>query len=444
MAGPESSSSSSSKSSSSSSSSSQSTLSYSSGSSPDTPEYGWFDHKGANWEPRNGDVAYGVHYNISTFYLSPNYTLNISGWNGVNPSPDPDPAVVFASKGKLAIYANDIVIGAKAIINGKNKGYSGGGGAWYNTIGSGIGGGPVGGSAGIGNHDGGNASLNYDKYTDLYDFKMGSAGGGGGGTSLYYAAGGGGAAGGGALLLYATNRVDVYGSLLFNSDKYGNNGSEGGAGGGAVGGGGGAGYQGGGGGYGLGAGFNTTGSGGTAAGGYVEIYCQILNASYGTIDVRGTYVDHNGATQTSTNGGTIKIYAPTRTDGTYLYQGGRLLEGVNGYEWGVQNPPIDIDPNAWTGWCYKGTTTPAKTTGPYGLLRAYLGDELVSDVKDMYYPKNRAINVSTNVASGSYTIEVRGSNSASFAQSAAIPTWESYTGGMIRDWQYVQVKIQAV
>lgn len=321
-------------------------------------DLGGGDHGGSNWTIAAGSTIASNHYNLGTVMISSGATVYVKAWDGTK-------------YGGVAIDAAAIQI--SGILDASGAGYSGGnggsGGAGSTTLnasgGAGnngvAGGGPYGGSAGglgIGGYDSsGNPALtrqgaggragNAGGYalteaqgdtTTNEAVMMGSGGGGGGGggagwnylgTTSGGGGGGGGNPGGGWVSLVASNTIVVRGSVMAKgrSGVTGTGGTgqtqlnpgAGGGGGSASGTGTSAGGNGGAsipsqcypGGHG--------GSGGAGAGGGI-----LLKAD--TVDTLGATLDNCGGGNSTTNGGTLKIFYITLQGGSYTNTGRAYLK----------------------------------------------------------------------------------------------------------------------
>jgi hypothetical protein len=311
------------------------------------------DHGGSNWTILAGSNIASNHYNLGTVMISSGSTVTVKAWDG-------------SKYGGVSIDA--VAIQINGILDASGAGYPGGnggsGGTGSATLhGSGgpgnnglVGGGSYGGAAGglgLGGYDsainpaltrqgalgGAGGAGGYalaggqgDATTNEAVLMGGGGGGGGGGgagwnlygTTSGGGGGGGGNPGGGWVSLVASNTVIVRGSVIAK----GRNGVTGNGGTGQT-----QMTPGGGGGGGLGAGTGSSaggnggasvveqcypgghgGAGGAGAGGGI-----LLKAD--TVDTLGATFDNRGGGNSTTNGGTLKIFYVTLQGGSYTNTG---------------------------------------------------------------------------------------------------------------------------
>ena len=336
------------------------------------------DHRGADWIISANTKIAGKHTNVGTFKVNPGVTGIIYGYNG-------------SLYGTLEVHAANIDIGGTIIASGKGYGGGGGGGGgaggyanwegWRTKSRNGGSGGPGvaggktgnsgakgyyhGGPGGVGGQGGGSyggpggapgrpASYNpgamggkggYAVSQGQGDvsvdesLKMGSGGGGGGGAAGTVSGttggtggggGGGGAAnrGGGWIKLFASNSINISGSILSKGlDNLAGNGGNGGNGDNNY-----SGYGGVGGNAGIAGSSNggaggkkqrvtqyakPGGEGGWGAGGGILLKCPADSA----ISIKGT-IDDRGGGNSPDNGGTVKIlYAGVAPSIARVYTG---------------------------------------------------------------------------------------------------------------------------
>ncbi|GAG04678.1 unnamed protein product [marine sediment metagenome] len=115
-----------------------------------------------------------------------------------------------------------------------------------------------------------------------------------------------------------------------------------------------------------------------------------------------------------------------------------------GETWGEQNPSPE-DPEPWTTWVFKETTTEARNTGSWGILQLASGESMVSSVRDFGSSAARHLRITWDdydPGTGTFTLYWRGQNTTFDKDDDEItgPTWVAYpTGGQNKSWRYAQI-----
>lgn len=120
-----------------------------------------------------------------------------------------------------------------------------------------------------------------------------------------------------------------------------------------------------------------------------------------------------------------------------------ILAPTGGLAFGEQSP-VGEDPISWQTYSDGAGSVPEiEGDVDWGKIVLEGAEAGYSAVYDFFNADTRNYTLEVDkygAGSGSGTVQIRGS-ATSFAQDDGAPAWETYTGAIERDWQYVQVRL---
>jgi len=133
----------------------------------------------------------------------------------------------------------------------------------------------------------------------------------------------------------------------------------------------------------------------------------------------------------------------------YLNIGAVQKPFAYGLIWGEQSPTNKEDRYSWTVWDNgSGSTNTIVGDANWGQLQLTNTQVAHSNVVQVGSTGiNRSFAISQNkygsTHNGSFTLKIRGSDTI-FTQDAGSPSWETYTTMIIRQWAFVQLRLEGL